>query len=233
MRTAGRPIAIVARAPDAVRDAEPLAKENALTNATLGPAAPATARKDLAARCYLLAPTRDSQGRRPPGWNRTGSTWRSGSFRRPPRRAARRRGRLARALKAAARRTGTAWRCCVRCRAGPPSFFKAKAPEAAVARSRAAADVRASLRALGRARSDRAKVDGIAALVRMTRGHEAKWLVKTLPPAMQGVGISLEATVLPCSAGRSRALQGPRVCEDRPAAGREERSVRRTRAGRC
>ena len=48
----------------------------------------------------------------------------------------------------------------------------------------------------------------------MTRGHEAKWLVKTLPPAMQGVGISLEATVLPCL-GRAALVRckGPRVAK--------------------
>ena len=48
----------------------------------------------------------------------------------------------------------------------------------------------------------------------MTRGHEAKWLVKTLPPAMQGVGISLEATVLPCL-GRATLVRckGPRVAK--------------------
>ena len=48
----------------------------------------------------------------------------------------------------------------------------------------------------------------------MTRGHEAKWLVKTLHPSMQGVGITLEATVLPCL-GRAALVRckGPRVAK--------------------
>ena len=215
----GRPAyAIVARALDAVSATRSrLAKENALTNALRwGLAAPTTSAQDLAALCYLLAPTRDSQG----GGHRLEPDWQHVALGLPSKAiaagCAAGAGASPEALKAAARRTGGLADAVVALRAGPPSFFKAKAPEAAVARSRAAADVRASLRALGRARIGRAEVDGIAprsfdsTQVRMTRGHEAKWLVKTLHPAMQGVGISLEATVLPClRPGRSRALQGP------------------------
>ena len=220
----GRPAyAIVARALDAVSATRSrLAKEVALTNSLRWAlAAPTTSAQDLAALCYLLAPTRDSQG----GGHRLEPDWQHVALGLPSKAiadgCAAGAGRSPDALKAAARRTGGLADAVVALRAGPPSFFKAKAPEAAVARSRAAADVRASLRALGRARSDRAKVDGIAALVRMTRGHEAKWLVKTLHPSMQGVGISLEATVLPCL-GRAALVRckGPRR-EDRPPAGRQ------------
>jgi DNA ligase-1 len=212
----GRPAyAIVARALDAVSATRSrLAKEVALTNSLRWAlAAPTTSAQDLAALCYLLAPTRDSQG----GGHRLEPDWQHVALGLPSKAiaagCAAGAGASPDALKAAARRTGGLADAVVALRAGPPSFFKAKAPEA-VARSRSAADVRASLRALGRARSDRAKVDGIAALVRMTRGHEAKWLVKTLPPAMQGVGISLEATVLPCL-GRAALVRckGPRVAK--------------------
>ena len=137
-----------------------------MTNALRwGLAAPTTSAQDLAALCYLLAPTRDSQG----GGHRLEPDWQHVALGLPSKAiaggCAAGAGASPDALKAAARRTGGLADAVVALRAGPPSFFKAKAPEAAVARSRAAADVRASLRALGRARSDRAKVDGIAALV--------------------------------------------------------------------
>ena len=117
-------------------------------------------------------------------------------------------------------------------RAGPPSFFKAKAPEAAVARSRAAADVRASLRALGRARSDRAKVDGIAALVRMTiSGPRSEVARQDAAPFDAGCAGS------PWRRRCCRAWAGPRSCAARARVlrrptsnGPARRSARPTRA---
>ena len=163
--TAGRrPRRTVARASsrDAVSATRSrLAKENALTNALRwGLAAPTTSAQDLAALCYLLAPTRDSQG----GGHRLEPDWQHVALGLPSKAiadgCAAGAGASPDALKAAARRTGGLADAVVALRAGPPSFFKAKAPEAAVARSRAAADVRASLRALGRALDS--EVDGIA-----------------------------------------------------------------------
>ena len=169
LSTDGRPAyAIVARALDAVSATRSrLAKENALTNALRwGLTAPSINAQDLAALCYLLAPTRDSQG----GGHRLEPDWQHVALGLPSKAiaagCAAGSGASPEALKAAARRTGGLADAVVALRAGPPSFFKAKAPNQVIARSRAAADVRASLRALGRARSDRAKVDGIAALVR-------------------------------------------------------------------
>ena len=216
----GRPAyAIVARALDSVSATRSrLAKEVALTNALRWAlAVPATNARDLAALCYLLAPTRDSQGgghRLEPDWQHVALGLSSKAIASG---CAAGCGASPDGLKAAARRTGGLADAVVALRAGPPSFFKQKQRAPEVTRSRAAADIRASLRALGRSQghgSDRSKVDGIAALVRMTRGREAKWLVKTLPPAMQGVGISLEATVLPCL-GRAALVRckGPRVAK--------------------
>ncbi|KAH8078098.1 DNA ligase [Aureococcus anophagefferens] len=198
---------VVARCLDAVSATRSrLAKDRALTNA-LRWAAAAGGADDLAACCYLLAPTKDAQtgGHRlrpdyaagpPLGLSRHAVVEAAAAAAAPPA-----------ALAAARKAHGSLGDAVVALRDAPSAaakFFKKAAPSPARPPPPAAAavDVLEALKALGEPSgpgSERAKTDGMARLVRASRGTEAKWLLRTFVPHMES-GISLEAAVVPALA---------------------------------
>ena len=199
---------VVARCLDAVSATRSrLAKDRALTNA-LRWAAAAGGADDLAACCYLLAPTKDAQT----GGHRLRPDYAAG----PPLglsrnavvEAAAAGCRASPAALAAARKAhGSLGDAVVALRDAPSAaakFFKKAAPSPArpPPPAVAAVDVLEDLKALGEQSgpgSERAKTDGMARLVRASRGTEAKWLLRTFVPHMES-GISLEAAVVPALA---------------------------------